>query len=147
MDKANVIRYAFDLMEKTNAMIEAYNLKNKWEVLWSKYLETKNIEGLENLLDDDFIYYDENGSLNKLEFIEEYQLLNKIISLYNPKEITTCESENVIFSSGLLEISQRIFNQETKQIIRFTKIWQRKESEFKVVLLQTTKMILYHKGI
>lgn len=147
MDKANVIRDAFNLMEKTNAMIDAYNLKNKWEVLWSKYLETKNIEGLENLLDDDFIYYDENGSLNKLEFIEEYQLLNKIIRLCNPKEIITCESENVIFSSGLLEISQRIFNQETKQIIRFTKIWQRKESEFKVVLLQTTKMILYHKAI
>jgi hypothetical protein len=105
---------------ETNKMI------NKLELLWNTYLETTNINGLEELIDDDFIFFDENGSLNKKEFIDEYNFLNQIVSLNNVKEIVINESKNMIYSSVLIEVTQRLFNQQTKQIIRYTKIWQKK---------------------
>ncbi|MCZ8330647.1 MAG: hypothetical protein O9282_04985 [Flavobacterium sp.] len=125
---------------ETNKMI------NKLELLWNTYLETTNINGLEELIDDDFIFFDENGSLNKKEFIDEYNFLNQIVSLNNVKEIVINESKNMIYSSVLIEVTQRLFNQQTKQIIRYTKIWQTKKTEFKVVLLQTTKMNVYYNN-
>jgi hypothetical protein len=125
---------------ETNKMI------NKLELLWNTYLETTNINGLEELIDDDFIFFDENGSLNKKEFIDEYNFLNQIVSLNNVKEIVINESKNMIYSSVLIEVTQRLFNQQTKQIIRYTKIWQTKKTEFKDVLLQTTKMNVYYNN-
>lgn len=116
---------------------------NKWEQLWNKSFDDKDLKKIEKLLDDDFVFFDENGSLNKIEFLEECKLFNSLIQVNNCKEIKIKQGNEFIYSSGLVEVSQRIFNQQIKEFYRLTKFWEIKGNEFKVVVLQATKIKVY----
>lgn len=114
-------------------------MMNKWKLLWNTYLETKNINGLEELIDDDFIFYDENGGLNKKDFIEDVKIFVPVISIISHKIFCTDDNKNFIYSTGKVKVSKSIFNIVVKDTYHFI-IECKNENSLKINLLKLTKI-------
>jgi hypothetical protein len=116
------------------------NIINKWELLWNSYVQSKNIDALDELLDDDFIFYDENGGLNKKDFIEDVKIFTPSLDIISHKIFNTDDNKNFIYLTGKVEVSKSIFNIVIKDTYHFI-IECQNQNSLKINLLKLTKII------
>lgn len=108
--------------------------------IWENLTTNKNINNLRKHLGDNFKFYDQKIVLTKNDFIDELKIINHEIIIKNCKSIFTDESKDHIYSYGLCEIIQEIFNIEVVDKYDFIAIFKRTNDIFKIELIQISKL-------
>lgn len=115
------------------------NIISKWEMLWNNNVQSKKIDGLDTLLNDEFTFCDENGGLNKKDFIEDVKIFAPVISIISHNFFCTDDNKNSIYSTGKVEVSKSIFNIVIKDTYHFI-IECKNLNSLKINLLKLTKI-------